>query len=140
MQTKISNIIMNYKNICKWEKLFLVVNKLRWDGKATVGRERQKEKRKGKNLTTSELSFDQSSYSHLSWMSDKTRSLGTLGWLSQLGNQFLISAQVLISVWWIQAQHWIPCWAWSLLEGKRRRRRRRKKKEKKKKRRRGLLF
>ena len=31
------------------------------------------------------------------------------GWLSRLGCQLLISAQVMISGSWDQAQHWAPC-------------------------------
>ena len=43
---------------------------------------------------------------------------GLPGWLSQLSIQLLISAQVLISGLWIQAPHWAPHLAWSLLKNK----------------------
>jgi len=38
------------------------------------------------------------------------------GWLSRLNVRLLISAQVLISGLWVQALHWPPGWAWSLLK------------------------
>lgn len=38
------------------------------------------------------------------------------GWLRRFSVWFLMSAQVLISGLWIQAPHWAPHWAWSLLK------------------------
>ena len=43
---------------------------------------------------------------------------GAPGWLSQLILWLLISAQVFISGWWVQAPHWAPCWSGSLLKTK----------------------
>ena len=46
----------------------------------------------------------------------KSITSGVPGWLSRLSVQLLISAQVLISGFWVQALCWAPHWAWSLLK------------------------
>lgn len=49
---------------------------------------------------------------------ENNKKLGLPGWLGGLSMQLSVSAQVLISVAWVQARHWAPCWAWNLLKKK----------------------
>jgi len=48
----------------------------------------------------------------------KKNEIGAPGWFSWIDIHLLISAQVLISGSCVEAPHWAPHWAWSLLKKK----------------------